>query len=187
MISYFNAAGDKEFKLNCLDRPGHAKVSIIADKYVCEGLYELAKCCLGRTVSASTVEDWISAANLVYEFTTPESSVHRGLRSSLIKPLARDRHLLASVLKETSMQELLHSKVEIATDLLSANCEGWSGTLRVCMGCSFAHIGSDECSTFDEGGKIRCPSCYGEADLSEDISMEEPKPCPCCEGTTNEN
>jgi hypothetical protein len=166
MVSYFYEASYNASKHDTSEPLLHAQVAIIADKYDCPSLYELARTSFANTVEAVKSDDWTAVAALVYNHTTPEVLAHVELRSSVVAAVAGRPTVSKAIYQNEGFEELLRSTGDLATDLLLYGLHGSQEKdalkqISRCASCGYTHVGSRDCpnvmSGYANGGW--CPQC----------------------------
>jgi hypothetical protein len=151
MVSYFYEAGYNASKYDTSGTLLHAQVAIIADKYDCASLYELARSLFASTVKTVESDDWAAIAALVYGHTTIELPAHVELRGLVVTAFADRPSVLKSTLQLESTEDILRSSADLATDLLLGGLQGpkagdASDHTFVCDHCRYVHAGSGNCA-----------------------------------------
>lgn len=191
MLSYFHKAA---YNVTKYDKPQsliHAQVAIIADKYDCGSLYELASTSYAITVKTIKSNDWAVIAGSIYDHTSNEIPSHVDLRSLIVPAVSCHYSLLKSIPQNESVINILRSNADLATDLLlymmdSPKDRYGSERLAICTRCCYVHVGSPDCvkivfGEFDKNYKI-CPKCgAGQKALLNEIYS-----CPSCGGIHND-
>jgi hypothetical protein len=196
MVSYFYEAGYNASEYDTSEPLLHAQVAIIADKYDCPSLYELARISFADTANTVKSDDWAAVAALVYTHTTTEVLAHVELRNSVVATVAGCHSVLRSILQDGSFEELLRSSADLATDLLLYGLhrprkQDASGHIFLCDFCHYAHAGPSDCSNVtytNSYGKRACPQCNCEPgrrvrQYTQMLDIYPSYPCYSCEGT----
>ncbi|CAI6332844.1 unnamed protein product [Periconia digitata] len=195
MVSYFyNADYDASKHTNNMKIPEalvHARVIIIAEKYACTSLYELAKTRFTEALKEISCDNWAMIATLIYEYTTMDAKEHVKLRRIVVQAAVITRRfrptVLKSALRKEKVVELLRDNADLATDLLLIGRDGPDGTasespicLFMCDFCHYVHFGLRSCD-FASQIKIPCPEGDEETDEGpyEDTSTPSAS-CPYC-------
>ncbi|PVH90153.1 hypothetical protein DM02DRAFT_79809 [Periconia macrospinosa] len=118
MVSYFYNANYDTSKYNASESLLHAQVAIIADEYDCASLYRLAKISFANAIKAVESDDWAAIAPLIYDYTTTELQAHKELRGLVVAAVTDNTILSKSIFQMKSIEELLRSNADLATDLL---------------------------------------------------------------------
>lgn len=200
MVSYFYEAGYKVSTYSTCEPLLHVQIAIMADKYVCASLYELARSSFANTINAVDAEAWSVIAAFVYDYTTDEITAHRELRALTVGAVANRHSALKLALRCESVTKLLRENADLATDILEAGRHGSKGGefsehIFICDHCRYTHIGSSECSQVtctNIGGMRTCPQCKkGDVQSYQryvaKVNMYEAIFCPFCDGFHNEN
>ncbi|CAI6227025.1 unnamed protein product [Periconia digitata] len=187
MVSYFHQA-----EYNCSDYTIpesllHAQVAIIADKYICGSLYDLARTSFLKTIQEVDSRSWGVVAAFIYDYTTTAVAGHIELRDIVVGAVAGSHSVLQKTLKDSSITELLRSNADIATDLLLGGRHGSrakdvSEHHFVCGYCYYSHSGSCMCPKIMN--RNVCPSCgRREEDLyRQKLIIHSAVSCPDCDG-----
>ncbi|KAJ4300754.1 hypothetical protein N0V90_002842 [Kalmusia sp. IMI 367209] len=152
MITYLYEATYNPGKYGKVEPLVHAQVFVIADKYHCPSLFEMARINLMNTVRTIQCEDWVKIAELVYTYTTSEVSEHMEVRDEVIDAATSQPDLLSNILGVNTIAELLRSNAELSADLLMAalyNPGGQYGEdyfIFTCDHCQYIHSGSALCA-----------------------------------------
>jgi len=204
MVSYFYHAGYNTSKYNASEALLHAQVATIADKYDCASLYKLARTSFAKTVNAVESDDWVAIAALIYENTTMELPAHVELRNLVVAAVANRPAVFETILQKNSMEELLRSNADLATDLLLKGLVKLKLVdsikhIFVCDICHYAHAGSPkcpnvvspECSNAAFGARFAaetvCPQCKKERGIVSKrymhmVDLFPAFSCPSCDG-----
>ncbi|KAF1365200.1 hypothetical protein EJ07DRAFT_161285 [Lizonia empirigonia] len=118
MVSYFYEASYDASKYDTSEALLHAQVAILADKYICTSLYNLAKTSFAKSVHAVESDEWRAIAAFIYDFTTTEALAHKEIRKIVITTVASRCYKLKSALGNETVVDLLRSNADLATDLL---------------------------------------------------------------------
>lgn len=193
MVSYFYEADYDAYSYETTEPLLHAQVAIPADKYDCESLHKLA--CTFFVKSAKTLgcDDWAVIAALVYDHTTTESPVHVGLRDLVVAAVAGRPSILKSMFQDESIEGLLRSNADLATDLLLGGRQGLkaqdvSEYMFKCDQCRYAHAGSRHCPNVAAlKTRENCPQCQHEPGTVakrylQKIDLLHAFLCPACDG-----
>ena len=165
MVSYLYRASYTASKYASSASLLHARVAIIADKYACASLYGLAKDLLASCINAAAIDDWVAIAALVYAYTTSDLPVHVELRDLVIVAAVCQPE---SFLRNESVEELLRSNADLATDLLQSRVQGVKARdlgehIFMCDHCYYVHAGSPNCSNVELSLNNKCPKCMESA------------------------
>jgi hypothetical protein len=166
MVSYFYEACYNASKYDTSEPLLHAQVAIIADKYDCPSLYELARTSFTNTVEIVKSDEWTAVAALVYNHTTTEVSAHVELRNSVVAAVAGRPTVSKTIYQNKGFEELLRSTTDLATDLLLYGLPGSQENealkqISRCASCGYTHLGSRDCPNVMSGyarGRS-CPQC----------------------------
>ncbi|KAF2709017.1 hypothetical protein K504DRAFT_380635 [Pleomassaria siparia CBS 279.74] len=196
MVSYFYEAGYNASKYDTSEAFLHAQVTIIADKYDCTSLYNLARTLFAEAIKTVKSNDWAAVAALAYDQTTTEIPAHvqLELHDLVVTAVARRHSVLRSILRTESAVQLLHSSADLATDLLlhgphGPKAQDPSEHIFVCEHCRYVHVGPRDC--LNEGSTKTpwktCPQCKcGPGTTSKRITQRvgilPTFSCPSCYG-----
>ncbi|KAH6618470.1 hypothetical protein C7974DRAFT_378666 [Boeremia exigua] len=125
MVSYFYSAG---YTISVYESSAallHARVAIIADKYDCAALFEVAKAKLADCIGTADIDDWVAIADLIYNYTASELESHAQLRKSVVGAATALNNATEAFLRNEHVKELLRSNADLATDLLISNDQDW--------------------------------------------------------------
>lgn len=147
MVSYFYQASYDCSEYSIPESLLHAQVAILADKYVCLSLYDLARISFSKTIGNITSGDWGIIAAFVYDYTTTEVPAHIELRDTVVGAVAGCYSVFQATLQNSNSVELLRSNAELATDLLLGERHGSraktvSEQQFVCGHCHYSHAGT---------------------------------------------
>lgn len=173
----------------------HARVAVVADRYACASLFELAKKSLASCIGTVEVQDWVAIAALVYSCTTSELAGHAELRDLAVRAVPGHPQILGSVFRNEDVEDLLRSTTDLATDLLLSRMQGAIPKDRqvrilMCDHCHYAHAGSSSCPTVvcDGFGLVQgCPQCRKRDGVTvkrytQRVLLLQAQPCPSCDG-----
>lgn len=196
MVSYFYEAGYNASKYSASESLLHAQVAIIADKYDCVSLYDLARTSFANTVKAVESDDWAVIAAFTYDNTSTEVPAHVELRGLVVAAVAGRYSALKSTFRIENIVELLRSSADLATDLLLGVLEpkvkDSSEHIFMCDHCHYVHAGPPNCSNVVSGNSISggCPRCGSSSGTmskryTHRIGMFSAFSCPFCDGIHN--
>ncbi|KAF2457211.1 hypothetical protein BDY21DRAFT_386018 [Lineolata rhizophorae] len=120
MVSYFYEADYNAYKYSTSESLLHAQVAVIADKYDCVPLYNLARTSFAKTITAVERDDWAVIAAFIYDHTTREVPAHMELRGLVVDAVVGRHSALKSTLGIESIEEFLRLRADLAIDLLLA-------------------------------------------------------------------
>lgn len=202
MMEYFYRAGYDTAKYDMSSPLLHAQVAVVADKYECTSLYDLAKKSLAGCIGTAGVEDWVEIADLIYRYTTTEMEAHAGLRKLIVVSVPGHPNVLESFFQHSNVEELLRSYADLGADLLLSRIQkDRPRTTRLqiftCDHCYYAHAGSADCpdvnlsypdvSMFSGSVNRICPQCRKKDKVMtkkffKSVKSQRAQPCPSCEG-----
>jgi hypothetical protein len=189
MVSYFYQAAYDCSEYTTSESLLHAQVAILADKYVCHSLYNLARTCFSKTIEDVGTDDWGVIAAFVYDYTTTEVPAHIELRDIVVGAVTGRHSVLQATLQNPSNVELLRSDADLATDLLLGGRHGSRARAVsehhfVCGHCHYSHAGSHMCPNVM--CKKACPSCGKRSEKGTNngrkVGMLPAFSCPACDG-----
>ncbi|KAJ6199969.1 hypothetical protein J3E72DRAFT_238593 [Bipolaris maydis] len=193
MVSYVYEAGYNASKYSTSESLLHAQVAILADKYDCASLYDLARTSFANTVKAVESDDWAVIADFTYDNTSTEVLAHVELRGLVVAAVAGRHSVLTSTIRNESIVELLRSSADLATDLLlgglGPKAKDGSEHIFLCDYCHYVHAGSRNCSNVVFGGSILggCPQCGHPSGTTSKrythrVRVVSAFSCPFCDG-----
>jgi hypothetical protein len=112
MVSYFYQASYDCSKYTTSESLLHAQVAILADKYVCPSLYDLARTSFLKTIENVDSGDWGIIAAFIYDFTTTEAPAHIELRDIVVGAVAGRHSVFQATLQNPKNVELLRQDVD---------------------------------------------------------------------------
>lgn len=197
MVSYFYNANYDTSKYDASESLLHTQVAIIADKYDCASLYRLAKTSFANAIEAVKGDDWAAVAPLIYDYTTTDLQAHKELRGLVVAAVTNNTTLSKSIFQMKSIEELLRSNADLATDLLLSEQQRLrdkedSTHMFTCDNCGYAHAGARECSYLACSRALGhgnvCPHCRKEAGetskrYTHKVSIFKAIPCTSCGGS----
>jgi len=189
MVSYFYKANYRPSEYDTSESLLHAQVAIMADKYDCASLFELARSSFANAVKGVEIEDWIAIATLIYEHMPTDLESHVEFRGLVISAVVERPDALSEFLEKDSIVGLLRSNADMATDLLLASPKTeFSQYIFTCTDCGYMHVGPRNCSYVESNdgpvGKRPCPRCGqysgGTSEVCfDDTDSFEAFPCSC--------
>ena len=193
MVSYFYKAGYDTTTYETLEPLLHAQVVIMADKYCCDSLYQLARTSFADTVPTVPGDDWAAVASFVYDHTSTSTPAHIELRTLVVATVTGCYSVLQSTLQNESILEVLRSNGELATDLSLGALRGLKikdEHILMCDKCHYAHSGSPDCSYLSQNDELDawlCPQCGSGSGTtskrySHRVDLYRTFSCPSCDG-----
>jgi hypothetical protein len=188
MVSYFYQASYDCSEYTTSESLLHAQVAILADKYVCPSLYDLARTSFLKTIENVDSGDWGIIAAFIYDFTTTEAPAHIELRDIVVGAVAGRHSVFQATLQNPKNVELLRQNADLATDLLLGGRHGSRAKVVsehhfVCGHCHYSHAGSRICPNVM--CKNVCPSCGKRSEKGTNarkVVLHPAYSCPACDG-----
>jgi hypothetical protein len=195
MLSYFYRASYNASDHDASAPLLHARVAVVADRYGCASLYELAKTTLASCIGAAEVQDWVAIAALVYSCTTSELRAHAELRDLVVRAVPGHPDIQESFFRNEGVEDLLRATADLGADLLlsrmqSAKPRNTHVHILMCDHCHYAHAGPSSCPSVvrNEFSLVQtCPQCGGKDKMTtkkhvQRVLWPQAQPCPLCGG-----
>jgi hypothetical protein len=189
MVSYFFQATYDCSEYTTPESLLHAQVAILADKYVCDSLYDLARTSFSETIEKVDTDDWGIIAAFIYDYTTTEVPAHIELRDIVIGAVAGRHSVFQATMQNPKNIELFRSNAELATDLLLGGRHGCRANAVsehhfVCGYCYYSHAGPRVCPKVP--CKKVCPRCGKKSEKGSNnvrkVIIQSAFSCPGCDG-----
>jgi hypothetical protein len=188
MVSYFYQATYNCSEYTTPESLLHAQVAILADKYVCDSLYDLARTSFLKTIENVDSDDWGVIAAFVYDYTATEIPAHIELRDIVVGAVAGRHSVFQTTLQNSKNVDLFRSNAELATDLLLGGRHGSRANVvseyhLVCGHCHYSHAGPRICPNVM--CKNVCPSCGKRSEKGSNgvkVITQPAFSCPACDG-----